>query len=195
MFPKVTLRILQDYQLQVVEAEATVGVGSEEGAGGEGLPHQQSRRGRREWAGDWSLPAAETGRGEGSRRDRGGWRRCRCRWAPCRSGWSCRWAAAQLGGGIAQLGAGRSLRIEDQLAWWSRCGGRRNRRAAGGRWAAVGGLRAPESPARRRNPTALAPGDARAPDEGSRRIQGPVCYCFNITRCFLQNNHCTARAT
>ena len=48
-----------------------------------------------------------------------------------RSGWACSWAESQHSGGIAQLGAGGSLRIEDQLAWWSRSGGRRNRRAAG----------------------------------------------------------------
>ena len=47
------------------------------------------------------------------------------------------------------------------------------------RWVIASGLRAPESPARRRNPTAPAPapGDARAPD-GGRRSRVLVCYYF-----------------
>ena len=48
-----------------------------------------------------------------------------------RSGWSRSWVESQRSGRIAQLGAGGSLRIEDQLAWWSRSGGQRNRRVAG----------------------------------------------------------------
>ena len=126
-----TIRSSSRVRLVEAEAEAAVGVGGQHSRLG------RSRRGRRDWAGDRNLPAAETGptirvsqqqrRGTGKYRDRtaevgsgagrGGRRR---------SGWSRRWAA---------LSRRWSRRIEDQLAWWSR----RWAAESAGSWWRVGG--------------------------------------------------------